>query len=335
MLPSEAEIVKRSDPTGISPDLAGLPARIAPRATYSCFDFRLASQLPLPDLATAVDDDARPLVELRVASLPALLPGAGPPHWHLQTAGTDALLQVPGVARFLMRDGQEILVDPVPGVSERRLLLFLLGSALGILAHQRGLVPLHANTVVANGGAYAYCGPSGAGKSTLAAHFQKSGYELLCDDVCPVGFDDRDRPMAWPGVPRLKLWPDAARALGHDPAGLDQIADGIEKYHLPVTPVGEPRAVPLRRLYVLGRAKVDGDGAITRLTGRDAMQAVLANTYRGMYLPTMGLAAWHFGQCAAMLGSIEVYSAPRVWGFEVFEREAERLERHIVTGEGG
>ncbi len=216
--------------------------------------------------------------------------------------------------------------------------LFLLGSALGILAHQRGLVPLHANAVVVNGGAYAFCGPSGAGKSTLAGHFQRSGYELLCDDVCPVASDANGRPVAWPGVPRLKLWSDAAQALGHDPATLDTIAEGIPKYHLPVTRPGAPRAVPLRRLYVLGRIEKDGivsgGGTITRLTGRDALQAVLAHTYRGMYLPQMGLSARHFGHCAAMLGSLEVYSAPRVWGFDVFEREAARLERHILTGEG-
>jgi hypothetical protein len=310
------------------------PAPAAAARIYSCFDFRLSCELPLPELAHAEASDGRPLVEARMATLPASVPRAGPAQWNLQVAGHDALLAVPRVARFLIRAGREILIDPHPGASERRLRLFLLGSALGILAHQRGLVPLHANAVVVEGGAYAFCGPSGAGKSTLAAHFQKSGYELLCDDVCPVAFDADDRPLAWPGVPRLKLWSEAAQALGHDPAGLDLVADDLEKYHLPVARLGEPRPVPLRRLYVLGRAEEGSGGAIVRLTGRDAMRAVLANTYRGMYLPAMGLGARHFGQCAAMLRSIAVYRAPRVWGFEVFEREAERLERHIITGEG-
>lgn len=302
--------------------------------SYSCFDFRLASEIPLPDLAVAARDDRNPLVELRLAQLPEQLPGARAPQWNLQVAGLDALLEVPGVARFLMRDGQQILVEPRPSVSARRLRLFLLGSALGILAHQRGLVPLHANAVVANGGAFAFCGPSGAGKSTLAAHFQRAGYELLCDDVCPVSIEDSDRPMAWPGVPRLKLWADAAKALGHDPDTLDLVAENLEKYHLPVTRTRKSHAVPLRRLYVLGQAGENEEQAITRLTGQNAMQVVLANTYRGMYLPVMGLNARHFRHCAALLESMQVYSAPRVWGFEVFEREAALLERHIMTGEG-
>lgn len=319
MSPFEAEIARGCEPIS---------------QTYSCFDFRLASELPLPDLAAAASNDSRPLIELRVARLPERLPGARAPQGNLQVAGPDALLEVPGVARFLMRDGQQILVDSRPGVSDRRLRLFLLGSALGILAHQRGLLPLHANAVVANGCAFAFCGPSGAGKSTLAAHFQRAGYELLCDDVCPVSIDDGDGPMAWPGVPRLKLWADAAQALGHDPGTLDLVAENLEKYHLPVTRTGTSRAVPLRRLYVLGQWGENGVQAITRLTGQSAMQAVLANTYRGLYLPVMGLNARHFRQCVALLKTMQVYNAPRVWGFEVFGREAALLERHMMTGEG-
>lgn len=333
MSAGEAEIVQGCDPTGHAPDLAISAAPLLQAQTYSCFDFRLASQLPLPDLAPVADDDMRPLVEVKLADLPERLDGAGPPQANLQVAGEDALLEVPGVGRFLMRDGRQILVDPTPGVSERRLRLFLLGSALGILAHQRGLVPLHANAVIADGGAYAFCGPSGAGKSTLAAHLQQSGYELLCDDVCPVALDDRNRPLAWPGVPRLKLWGDAAWALGHDPAALEGVAEGVEKYHLSVARPDRPRPLPLRSLYVLDRASDASADAITRLTGQEAMQAVLANTYRGMYLASMGLSARHFRQCAAMLDSLRVYRAPRVWGLDVFAREAGKLERHM-TGNG-
>ena len=113
------------------------------------------------------------------------------------------MLTVDGVGRYLVRGGAEILVDAAGGAAERDVRLFLLGSALGILCHQRGLLPLHANAVVANGAAYAFAGHSGAGKSTLAAHFAQAGYEILCDDVCVISFDEAGQPLAWPGLPRL------------------------------------------------------------------------------------------------------------------------------------
>ncbi len=232
------------------------------------------------------------------------------------------------MARFLVEGGQDIAVEPLPGATERRVRLFLLGSALGILCFQRGLLPLHANAVVAGGAAFAFAGPSGAGKSTLAGHFAASGYDVLCDDVCAVGFDHADRPLVWPGIPRVKLWRDALEALGNESAGLDAVAEGIDKYHvaLPRTLAGP---VPLRRLYVLERSGDNAAGGVTRLRGQQAMQAVLEQTYRREYLAPLGLVPQHFRLCARLATAIEVYRLERAWGYEVFERELARLRAHI------
>ena len=308
------------------------PHGSASAAFYSCFNFRLRSELPLDELIPALDvGDDRPVVEVRFGTIPESLTGAAAPRHGIQAAGGQALLTVPNVARYLVRDGVEILVDPLPGVSERNLRLFLLGSALGLLSHQRGLLPLHANAVVVDGGAVAFAGRSGAGKSTLAAHFQRSGYEVLCDDVCVLSFDADGKPFAWPGLPRLKLWGDAANAFGHDTAGLDRAMDDMDKYHVPIAAAGLPRPIPFKRLYVLSRAEEGQEGEIRRLRGREAMDAVLAQTYRGAYLETMGLSGRHFAQCATLIASAEIWSASRAWGYEVFTKEAKKLESHVTS----
>lgn len=299
--------------------------------TYSCFGFRLGSTLLLPELAPAeAPDDARPIVPVRLAELPATLPGGRAAEHNLQIAGDDVMLSIANAGRYLVRGGREILVDPAGADSERRTRLFLLGSALGILCHQRGLLPLHANAIVAAGGAVAFAGSSGVGKSTLAAHFARAGHEVLCDDVCVIGFDEADRPFAWPGLPRLKLWGDAAATFGHDRRDLDAVIEGLDKYHVPLAGDGAARPIPFHRLYVLSRSEAGSDGGVTRLHGRAAMEAVMAQTYRGLYLRPMGLTARHFRLAAALLGHAEVYAASRAWGFDVFEREAGRLERHFA-----
>jgi hypothetical protein len=302
---------------------------------YSCFDFRLRSEIVLDELIPAEDDDARPLVDVRLGDVPETLPGATASEYSLQVAGGTALLTVRNIARFLIRDGSEIVVDPHPGGSERNMRLFLLGSALGVLCHQRGLLPIHANAIVADGEAVAFAGPSGAGKSTLAAHFQRIGYEVLCDDVCMIGFDSSGRPYAWPGLPRLKLWGDAVEAFGHRRDSLDQAIEGQDKYHVPLAASGAVRPVPFRRLYVLERAEEGEAGGMTALGGRDAMEAVMAQTYRGLYLAPMGLAQRHFRHCAALLGHARVFVAARHWGYDVFEEEARRLESHFQAESQG
>lgn len=301
-------------------------ARAAP--LHACFDFRFASDIPLGELALAASDDVRDVVTIRVGTLPDELVA---PDYGLAVVGEDVLLCVPGVARYLIRGRDEIVVAPVAGASDGAVRLFLLGSAIGILAYRRGLLPLHANAIVVNGGAYAFAGPSGAGKSTLAAHFAAAGHEVLCDDVCALSFAQDGQPCAWPGLPRVKLWEDAARSLGHDPATLDRVVDGHQKFHVAIPAAHAARALPLKRLYVLSRAADGEAGTIARLTGTQAMAAVMENSYRHEYLPTLGLTTWHFQRAAAMLAHVEVYAVSRAWGFDVFEREAERLAAHVAA----
>lgn len=300
---------------------------------YSCFDFRLLSDLPLPELGVAADDDSRPLVRVRSAHVAARLAGGKEALQGLQVAGSTALLTIPNVGRFLIDHGREIVVDPHPGVSPRDVRLFLLGSALGILCHQRGLLPLHANAVVVRGAVCAFAGPSGAGKSTLAAAFQARGYPLLADDVCMVDAGRAGAALAWPGIPRLKLWADAARAFGHDDTRLERVADGLDKYHVPGGPMAPALPVPLRRLYLLCRREADGPHGFVRLRGHEAMAEVMAHTYRGFCLDALGLAERHFRQCAEVLASVAVYLAPRQWGFDCFEREVDTLERHMLAAD--
>lgn len=225
----------------------------------------MRSAIALPELAAAEPDDIRPVVEIRLGAVRAAHAEGDEPAWALKRSGErsggSALLTVARVARFLVQGGDTIVVEPLPGASERRVRLFLLGSALGILCFQRGLLPLHANAVVAGDGAYAFAGASGAGKSTLAGHFARAGYDVLCDDVCAVSFDAAGRPVVWPGLPRVKLWRDAAEALGHEPASLDRVAEDVDKYHVGLPAPRQNSPVPLRRVYLLERA-AEGAAAI-------------------------------------------------------------------------
>ena len=98
---------------------------------------------------------------------------------------------------------------------------------------------------------------------------------------------------------------------------------------MPAERPGADGTVKIRRLYVIARADSGGPEDIVRLRGEEAMAAVMAHTYRGLCLAPMGLHGRHFRQCAAMLSSVSVYAAPRHWGFDRFDREVDRLERHL------
>lgn len=289
---------------------------------YSVFGLRVRSSLPLPELFRASETgEADVTIERGRVGEPEAAPG-------VTVAGGGLLLTIPQVARFLVSNGRSIRAEPVTGADVRSVRLFLLGSAFGLLLHQRGLLPLHANAIEVKGKAIAFMGRSGAGKSTLAAWFHDRGYRILADDVCVVGFEG-DQPLVMPGLPRLRLWLDALEASGRraeDHLRSAMVDDIRDKFDLPI---GQERAssvkTPLTALYVLDQGS---RFSIDRIIGVDAADAIFANTYRGGFVGTAGSAPTHFRTSTKLLNVTPVYLVRREWGLDVMDAQNERILEH-------
>jgi hypothetical protein len=293
---------------------------------YFAFGLCVRSELALPELEPMQEQEiCEPQVDISLGNVKATLPSARHMSGMIQVGNGDCLVTATKVARYHVRNGTEIIVDPVAGSSDRNVRLFLLGTALGALCHQRGLLPLHASAVEAGDRAIAFTGRSGAGKSTLAAQLQRRGYRVLCDDVCVISLDAYERPLAWPGLPRLKLWGDSVTALGRDAAALDRVHDDMDKFLLPLKSRASRQPIPLARLYVLDEDGQDFEGGVRPLTGTQAMDAVMANTYRGGLVAPMGRSASHFMQCASVVRHAGVSMVGRRWGVDAFMRAANEL----------
>ncbi|HYW17688.1 MAG TPA: hypothetical protein VE891_16235 [Allosphingosinicella sp.] len=292
-----------------------------PAHRYRLFGLSVQSEIPLPELVADPDGGA-PDVRIAlgpIASFPEAEAG-------LHIDGEEALLVIPPAGRFLTRAGLEMLIEPAEGVSSRNLRLYLLGSAFGAILHQRGLLPLHANAVIVEGRAIGFMGHPGAGKSTLAAWFHDRGFDVLADDVCVVTAGPDGNPLAHPGIPRLRLWREALEAGGRDASAYERSFDDMDKYTVPTDLERTLPAVPLSHLYLLEKA-VD-EPSIERLEGSAAVEAMIANTYRGAYVRPMGRTRQHLLACAQLARTVPVFRARRRWGFGSFDVEGAALEAH-------
>ena len=290
---------------------------------YCLFGLYIRSDLALPELRAATLD-LEPQVELRLgpvsgAARPGLVPIEG-----------GAQLTIEGVARYAITNGSKITIDRDADVADANVRLYLLGSAMGILLHQRGLLPLHANAVEIDGRAYAFTGASGAGKSTLAAWFHDHGYKIIADDVCAISFNPDQAPMVAPGLPRLRLWREALERSGRDAASFKRSYagdDDWDKYDVPL-PSGEAvaTAVPLGGIYVLAT----GEGlSITPLQGIEATEAMFANTYRGAHLPMVGDVGLHWQSCVRLASHTPTFRLARQWGLDRLDDSIVALVAHI------
>jgi hypothetical protein len=290
---------------------------------YSVFGLVIASEIKLAELEPA-GPGAIPDAVVRLGDV--ALPEADPGY---SAAGDGTLLTIPRVGRYLISGGREILVDPAPGASERNVRLFLLGSAFGALLHQRGLLPLHANAIEIDGRAFAFCGHSGAGKSTMAAWFHDRGHRILADDVCVIGFDETGRALAYPGIPRLRLWREALEASGREAGAFARSFDDLDKYDVPTQREAPPRPLPLGAIYLLRKAdEAAAPAEVRRLVGVESVETLVSNTYRGAYLKTIGRTGEHLAACLRIARAVPVFLAERAWGFDRFEAQASRLEAH-------
>lgn len=299
--------------------------------SYGVFGLSLRSAIPLPELVPSTDPGTDP-VEIVVGSVrPAAIRADGQAHW-LSRGEDGALLSVDGVGRFQICDGSRIVVDPHPIASDRNVRLFLLGSAMGVLLHQRGLLPLHANAIEIGGKAAAFLGHSGAGKSTLAAAFHDAGYRILSDDVC-VATSGGGGFVAQPGIPRLRLWRDAVERTGRATAGLERAFDTLDKYTVRTEASGQTGALPLSAIYLLTRQCAERhDMEIRRLSGAESVQALIENTYRGGFIEIAGDARRHFETCVQLSGEVPVYELRRPWDETRIGEAIVQIERHLCSG---
>lgn len=306
-------------PRPLSRDWGGVTAGDdgAPAGRFRLFGLVVDSQVPLSEL---VADTGGAPPDVRIALGPEKPVGG---ERGITAAGDGLLFTLPGLACYTVSGGTDILVEPAPGASGRDLRLYLLGSVFGALLHQRGLLPLHANAIEVGGRAVAFMGASGAGKSTLANWFGDRGHRVLADDVCVVRLE-AEGPLAEPGLPRLRLWRDALATSGRDAAEYRPSFDGLDKYDVPTGKCASA-ALPLVAVYLLGRSDAPG---IVRFQGAAAVEALVANTYRGAYVPLVGATAGHFAACVRLARQVPVFAAERTWGFDCFDAQAERLRLH-------
>jgi hypothetical protein len=269
--------------------------------------------------------------ELELPELPPQ-PFEGEPDVAIRRGKGDrgSLITIDGIAEFGVSDGAQIWVWASPDASPRNVRLYLLGSAVGLLLHQRGLLPLHANAVEIDGKAIAFIGPSGSGKSTLAAWFHDNGYRVLADDVCVIRFGADDTPSVCPGLPRLRLWKEALEASGRDARQFARSYAGDDewdKFDVPLEHAGAPQgSTPLAAIYLLA----EGDGGEgEQLSGVEAAEALFANTYRGRFVAEAGNPKMHWEACVRLVRSTPIFRAARRWGLQWLGEETRRLLEHV------
>ena len=176
------------------------------------------------------------------------------------TDGSD-FLRWPSLYEFLVSgDGKQVAARQLEAATCESFHSYLLGWVLSFALLKQWHEPLYATAIVVDGKAVALLGARGSGKSTLAACFVHAGHRLLTDDLLMIR-EVRGVLSAFPGPPRLKLYPHVAERFLPDKRSRGAMHPDSDKLLIPLgDDEVEQRPVPLHGFVFLdsGRAPVSG-----------------------------------------------------------------------------
>ena len=298
---------------------------------YTVYGLHLRSCIALPELTPVPVLEVEPDLWIRCGPVPDRLEAVRTktPFW--QAAPDRVLIMLEGIARYLISDGREIVIETEPAATDQEVRLFLLGSALGAALQQRGRLTLHASVVIADGRAVAFLGQSGRGKSSLAAALAQRGFPVLADDICALEMRP-EGPLVPAGPPHFRLWEDARQRLGLERGARHRLHPEEPKYLVPMAAARSREATPLGRCYQLDPETESGvEASFTALRGREKLNTVLANTYRRAFFEGMGLGASYFQACSQLAQDIPIYQLRFERDLGGLGRLAGRVAEHLLV----
>lgn len=289
-------------------------------------EIELAGSLPIETPNQSHD------VVIRVGEVPQALSNAtiSRPGWDAD--GDHFLVRAPGIGRFLLKRGQEVVFELEPGVPAQACAAYLQGTVMGALLHQRGGIVLHASGIEADGGAILFAGVSGAGKSTLVAALSTRGYPVVCDDVSHVSFDQDGRPLVSSDARRLKLTDDSIHATGLEIGRRGAVLANTEKTYVKPENHWTGSDLPLRAIYLLRTAAVS-HAVVARLPSALALNELRGNVHRPKIVLHTGQLPRYFQSFVKIVEYAPVYVIERGRDLSKLASTMDILEAHWRTGD--
>lgn len=263
--------------------------------SYCLYGVRLTSAVPLPGLQLMGSEEKgielfRGSVSLfsKVRRQVAIRPQEEDWFAHARLSDGSDYVQWSGLFEFLVSaDGCRIACRELNGASIESFQTHLLGQVLSFALIKNGIEPLHATAVVIDGEAVAFLGDCGYGKSSLGAAFLQLGYRLLTDDLLVLK-EESDRFEAYPGPPRIKLFPEVAKHLLRKRINGIPMNNDTPKLVIPLREkqtVPPHSAFPLKAIYVLTPPTASSGSqriSIRPLTSQRAFIELIKNTFNAV-----------------------------------------------------
>jgi len=186
-------------------------AREATDYYYDLFGFTFAVAEKVPGLPEAQDTGRA--IRVRFGRVPQAIEQPQFQDTAIQASDTEFLFTRPDGLRLYI-DAAGIVVERGAEHNGAPFWVRVFSTCAAIAGLRNGAIALHASAVESGGSGIALAGQSGFGKSTLVAALVQRGFALYADDLCLIRPAVQGLPLVGAGLREIRLWDDAAQALG-------------------------------------------------------------------------------------------------------------------------
>lgn len=295
---------------------------------YKAFGLTINSEFKIPQLPQIESDGTHDVVILKND-----LSGLDIKNEHYRVNANEILFSLSDVGKFHIKNGKCLRCDPADKCSNSHFSVYIMGSGMGAILHQRGYMPLHGSCVTDRNNSILIVGDSGAGKSTLAAEFLSHGWKLLTDDVAALS-DIETTPMVQASYPSQKLWQDSMKQYEKTDEDIHSLytSENREKFGVNVSEYFYDGCCPLRLIVRL--MPTNEVCSITPIEGMAKLDQLMRNTYRS-YMIAPENRERHFRRCAALAGKIPMVLVTRQNGVQCADKLYEMITNYLGEKNNG
>ena len=273
---------------------------------YKVYGLYIGSELELPELSPL--QNIKVDVTIGFGEVPEHLPEVNGSGVLFEAALNDFLFKFEVIGRYRVQNGSRIIIQPEREALPSEIRLVLLGSSIGALLHQRGMLAIHGSAITDGKQTMILSGQSGVGKSTLAAGLLELGYSFIADDISVIGQNEKQDYIVESGIPHLKLWKDILVHL-NKADDLSRVRPQLEKYRIPI-PVLEEETPSLSKIVILSPSN-STDFSYSEILGKDTFHLLRNSTYRLQFIDKMNQTEAHFRNLSQLVNSVQMFHAKR------------------------
>lgn len=226
---------------------------------YYGFGLYIQSEIEIPELISSSNKEKKKDVQIKIGEVPKELFGEDVIQIIRSWGRPDEyLIDIIGIARFHIKNGENITIQPNMGSNWDTIRLFLLDSPFAALLHQRDMLLFRASAIIHKKEVIMFCGYPGMGKSNIVGLFnQRVGTSLYSDTLCivkPEGIKE-NKIFVTPSFPVLRLW---GKSIDHHFTNSDfnkraPIRESFEKYNQFFKNDFARKPFPLKQIFTLQR----------------------------------------------------------------------------------